>query len=288
MRGVPGKPPLILDSVTRLGPDARGAVVAAASHCGVYAAYLAAAAHVRAVVLNDAGIGRERAGVGGLDYLDRLGLPACAVSHRTARIGHGADTLARGVVSEANEAAAALGVRPGQRAEDAVAALLARAPPDRHGTAVAMTEARTVQQRAGPDGPALLLLDSNSLVEPGDGGAVLICGSHGGLLGGRPETACKVDVFAALYNDADWGLDGAGVTRLPALDARGIAAGTVSAWSARIGDGRSTLEDGWVSCLNRRARDLGAKVGMAARDWAALMRQRAAEAAEPALKQEAG
>lgn len=266
-----GEPPLVLDSVTALGDAARDRVVFAASHGGVYAAYLATRAGVRAVVLNDAGIGRERAGVGGLDYLDRLGLPACTVSHRMARIGRGEDMLELGVVSEANGAAQALGVLPGQQGCEA-SALLAKAP-DWSGEAVPETEARTVAAPAGPDGPALLLLDSNSLMRPEeDRGAVVACGSHGGLLGGRPETACKADVFAALFNDADWGRDDAGVTRLPALDARGIAAGTVSAWSARIGDGRSTLEDGWVSCLNRRALALGAQVGMAARDWAALMR----------------
>ena len=59
-----GGPPLVLDSVTGLGDAARGRLVLAASHGGVYAAYLAARAGVRAVVLNDAGIGRERAGVG--------------------------------------------------------------------------------------------------------------------------------------------------------------------------------------------------------------------------------
>ena len=47
-------------------------------------------------------------------------------------------------------------------------------------------------------------------------------------------------MFAAVYNDADFGVDDAGISRLPALDARGIAGACVSAWSARIGDGQST------------------------------------------------
>ena len=49
------------------------------------------------------------------------------------------------------------------------------------------------------------------------------------------------------------GIDEAGVSRLPALDARGIAAATVSAAGARIGDARSTYEDGVLSRVNTRA-----------------------------------
>ena len=112
-----------------------------------------------------------------------------------------------------------------------------------------------------PDGPAVSLLDSASAVAASDCGQIIVTGSHGGLLGGRPETASKIDVFAALYNDADIGIDGAGVTRLPALDARGIAGATVSAWSARIGDGRSTYEDGFVSRVNESARRCGGAKG---------------------------
>ena len=41
-------------------------MVVAASHGGVYAGYCAALGRVRAVILNDAGVGRERAGIGSL------------------------------------------------------------------------------------------------------------------------------------------------------------------------------------------------------------------------------
>src|SRR5205085_7067870 len=101
---------LILDSVTVFPSDARGRAALAASHGGVYAAYLAAKAGVKAVILCDAGVGRERAGIGGLAYLEELGVPAAAIGHRSARIGDGADCHARGVVSFANERAASLGL----------------------------------------------------------------------------------------------------------------------------------------------------------------------------------
>jgi hypothetical protein len=122
------------------------------------------------------------------------------------------------------------------------------------------------------DGPPVWLLDSVSQVELSDAGSIVLTGSHGGLLGGDPASAIKADVFAALFNDADGGIDGAGLTRLPALDARGIAGGTVSAWSARIGDGRSTYRDGFVTHVNETARRGGVAVGTSARVFVETMR----------------
>jgi hypothetical protein len=87
--------PLILDSVTHFSPDARGRAAIAASHGGVYAAYLAAKAGVKALILCDAGVGREQAGIGGLDWLGELGVPVAAIGHRSARIGDGGDCARR-------------------------------------------------------------------------------------------------------------------------------------------------------------------------------------------------
>jgi len=92
------------------------------------------------------------------------------------------------------------------------------------------------------------------------------------LLGGKPETALKYDVRAAFYNDAGIGIDEAGVSRLPALDARGIPAATVSAASARIGDARSTYEVGVISRVNSHSALLGLKPGMTAREAVQLLR----------------
>ena len=96
-------------------------------------------------------------------------------------------------------------------------------------------------------------------------------------MGGRPETALKYDAFAALFNDAGIGIDEAGVTRLPALAARGIAAATVAAASARIGDARSTYEDGIVSRVNSRAVALGIAPGISAREFIAAVSCTAAD-----------
>jgi hypothetical protein len=73
--------------------------------------------------------------------------------------------------------------------------------------------------------------------------------------------ALRVDGFAAVFSDAGVGADGAGITRLPALDTRGIAGLTVSAASARIGDAASLYADGLISHANATARRLGAHPG---------------------------
>jgi len=57
-------------------------------------------------------------------------------------------------------------------------------------------------------------IDSNSLVRPEDAGTIVVTGSHGGILGGRPETAIRVDALAAVYHDAGVGKDQAGISRL--------------------------------------------------------------------------
>src|SRR6185436_19081744 len=122
---------------------------------------------------------------------------------------------------------------------------------------------------AEADGVRVHAIDSAGLVLPEDEGHIVATGSHGALLGGKPETAIKIPVFAALYNDADFGADNAGVARLPVLDARGIAGACVSAWSARIGDGPSTYRDGFVSAVNARAMQCGGKIGISAKELVA-------------------
>lgn len=261
-------PIVIADSITRVGPEAAGAVIVNASHGGVYAAYLAAKLHAAAAIFNDAGIGRDHAGIGGLDYLQELGIAAATVGHDTARIGDGADMMSRGIVTHVNALASALGLVPGQSCRDAAALLQEaqqthRAPPEALEAAFLLIS----------ETPQVWALDSASLVVPEHKDAIVITGSHGGLLGGKPETALKYDVKSALYNDAGIGIDEAGVSRLPALDARGIPAATVSAASARIGDARSTYEDGIISRVNARAAALGLETGISARDFVARLRK---------------
>jgi hypothetical protein len=261
-------PIVIADSITRVGPEAAGAVVVNASHGGVYAAYLAAKLKAAAAIFNDAAIGRDRAGIAGLEYLQKLGMPGAAVGHATARIGDGADMMECGIITHANQLAASLGVSPGQSCRDAATALQHAAPPHR-----APPDALEAAFLLISEVPQVWALDSASLVLPEHRDAIVVTGSHGGLLGGKAETALKYDVRGALYNDAGIGKDAAGISRLPALAARGIPAATVAATSARIGDARSTYEDGIISRVNARAGSLGLQEGIAARDFVARLRK---------------
>ncbi|HEY0421107.1 MAG TPA: hypothetical protein VGC80_16450, partial [Acetobacteraceae bacterium] len=113
---------------------------------------------------------------------------------------------------------------------------------------------------------ALVLVDSAAMVRPEDAGTVVVTGSHGGLVGGDPAMALRTAGFAAAFNDAGIGIDAAGLGRLAALDARSIAALTVAAGSARIGEARSTFAEGVISAVNARAARLDAAVGMRARE----------------------
>ena len=260
----------VLDSVTHLTPGHRGLAVYCASHGGAYAGYYAAKSGIGAVIVNDAGIGRGQAGIAGLALLERVGVPAAAISHRSARIGDGADGFSRGVVSFVNGPAARRGVAVG---DSCAAALerLGRAALEPAPTPPAMAESRLALVDAVCHGIGVVALDSAGLIGPDDAGHIVVTGSHGGLLGGRPETAAKYPVRAAVFNDAAFGIDDAGISRLPALDARGIAAACVSAFSARIGDARSTWADGIVSALNRSAVSCGGRIGQTTREWVAAV-----------------
>ncbi|MCL4765757.1 MAG: hypothetical protein KJZ80_05965 [Hyphomicrobiaceae bacterium] len=261
---------LALDSVTHIMPEHRGRVAYCASHGGRYSGAWAASMGLAAAVLNDAGIGREQAGLGGAVLLAELGVPAATVSHRSARIGDGADGLARGTLSFVNGLAADLGLAAGMPCREALRRLAAaglspapKPPVDE--------EHRHELTEAGRAGVKVVVLDSVSLVQPEDAGHIVVTASHGGLLGGRPETAVKVPAFAAVYNDADRGIDEAGISRLPALDVRRIAGACVQAFSARIGDGASTWNDGFISALNETAARHGGRIGQSCRDFVAAM-----------------
>lgn len=258
---------LVVDSATQLDAGSRGRLVACGSHGGLYPAWLAARAGVRAIVLNDAGVGRNGAGTAGVAWLSALGIPACAVDHRSARIGDGADTLASGAVSFANDVAVGLGCAPGLPARDALARL--REAPPSNSKVPEIGETRTRIRHGGHrDAWAL---DSISLTRPADARAVLVTGSHGALLGGRDDGLPPEDVFAVFVNDAGFGKDDAGVARLAMLDRRGIGGIAIACHSARIGDGRSGYDTGVVSRVNEVAARLDLKAGLAVREAVARL-----------------
>lgn len=106
-------PLTLLDSVTQVTAAATGHVVVTGSHGGASVVPYARAVRAQLYVFNDAGIGKDRAGIVALELLQADGIAACAVAHTSARIGEAQDAWDHGVVSAVNAQAAALGIDVG-------------------------------------------------------------------------------------------------------------------------------------------------------------------------------
>jgi hypothetical protein len=249
---------ILADTATKPGVAARGAVIVTGSHGGRYAAYLTLKEHPRAVIHNDAGIGRDDAGIAVIAMAEAIGVAAVTLSHASCRIGDAADMMARGHVSHANTIARTLGIVPGMGGRDAALRLVGAHPANRDPEPCDETR-RVISEPSWHR--RIVLIDSASLIAPEDAGEIIVTGSHGALVGGNAAMALRVEGFAAVFSDAGVGADDAGITRLPALDTRGIAGLTTSAASARIGDAASLYEDGIISYANATAQRLGARVG---------------------------
>ena len=254
---------LIVDSATKFGSDAPGKVAIAASHGAIYAGYLGARAGLRGIILHNAGIGRDRSGINSLPYLDEFTVAGAMVDHNSARIGDGASMAETGRISHVNETALAAGCAPGQTAMDCARAM--RSALGQSGSPPPLGEARFTI-RDDPGRPLVIGCDSVSLVGPDDAGVIVITASHGELLREAPSWGNRPNVLAAVFNDAA----APAPTRLPELDTRGIAGATVTAESARIGDARSTYDDGIVSHVNASGQARGATVGMTCRAFVEL------------------
>jgi hypothetical protein len=237
-----------------------GAVVVSGSYGGKYNAFNAAKWGIRGVIMNDAGIGAADAGIIGLPYLDAIGLPAATADAQTCHIGDGEHTLAHGVISHVNKAAAGLGCAPSQTVRACAELMQAgtvpvTAPPP-------ITDGARFVLRDVPGEPALICADSVGMLLPEDTGRIVVTASHAALPGGRPDTIVPRDIHAVFFSDAGVGLDGAGIARIGHLDSLGIIAGTTSAASAPIGDSRALYKDGVLSHLTGAARQAGGTEGM--------------------------
>ena len=83
--------------------ETRGSVLVSGSYGGVYNAWHALRRGARAVILNDAGVGKNGAGISGLAWLDALGVAGAATDCWTCHIGDGEHMLAHGRISHVNE-----------------------------------------------------------------------------------------------------------------------------------------------------------------------------------------
>jgi hypothetical protein len=240
-------------------PDSAGNVIVSGSYGGEYNAYHAAKWKIRGVVLNDCGVGHANAGIKGLPYLDRIGLAAATADVWTCHVADGEHMLAHGKISYVNESAKKLGCRVGQSVAECAELMtkgpVIEAPPPE------ISGGKRYVLRDVPGEPKVLALDAAPMLTPDDAGSITVTGSHAALFRGQPDNVIGPALLAVFFNDAGGGLDGAGFNRLPTLDDRHIAAGTVSAASASIGDSRSGYNEGIISHLNKTAEAWGGVVG---------------------------
>jgi hypothetical protein len=241
---------LITDTVTKLEKEAKKNVVIAGSHGGIYAGYEAAKARVRGIILHDAAVGLDRAGIGSLKYLEKLGIAAATIDYRSAIIGNGNSLANDGIISFVNNIAYEAGCFTGQKAM-ACAITMQKSPYTTKDIPI-YEEARFLI-REDSEGVIVRGCDSVSLVKAEDENVIVITASHGEVLASSPTWGKRPKVMAAIFNDAGSEL----VTRLPDLNKLGIPAATVTSNSARIGDARSSYDDGIISYCNKKASQMG-------------------------------
>ena len=107
---------VIMDSITQATGEDSGSFAVSASHGGASSGEVALdLAPLKMAVFNDAGVGKDHAGIAALRMLQARGVAGATVSHTSARIGDSQDTWDHGMVSHANAQARTLGVLPGTR-----------------------------------------------------------------------------------------------------------------------------------------------------------------------------
>ncbi|MFE5642213.1 hypothetical protein [Rhodococcus sp. NPDC056516] len=115
-----------MDSIAFASSAQAGDVIVTGSHGGTSAGEYAVEFGVRVVVCNDAGIGKNKAGIAGLAAIDAQKIVGIAVGHESSRIGDGNDVWESGIVTYANPTAVAAGVRVGSRVSEEVLAMIER------------------------------------------------------------------------------------------------------------------------------------------------------------------
>ncbi len=103
----------VVNSITELVAADAGCLAVCGSHGGQSSAGYAMTARPLLSVFNDAGIGKNQAGIAALEIMQAAGLAACTVSHDSACIGIAQSSLAHGIISHSNPLAVAMGCHVG-------------------------------------------------------------------------------------------------------------------------------------------------------------------------------
>ena len=123
-----GRQIVVMDSMSQIERTDRDRIVVAASNGGQESGRMAIATGCALAVLNDAGIGKDNAGIIGIVRMGDSGLAGVAVSHDSAEISNGMDMWHNGTVSYVNEPAAEAGIRVGDKVRTCVSVFAVRFP----------------------------------------------------------------------------------------------------------------------------------------------------------------
>ena len=197
---------LTYSSSASAGEECRGQVLISGSYGGEYNAWHAAKWGIRGVVLNDAGVGKDGAGINGLPYLDGIGLPAATADAQTCHIADAEHMLAHGIISHVNETAAALGCAVGQSVRECAERMLPAPVVTTEPPAISGGKRYLISENPGE--PKVICLDAAPMLEDADAGAIAVTGSHAAMFRGRPDGLIAPALRAVFFSDAGVGLDG--------------------------------------------------------------------------------
>lgn len=259
---------VLLDSLGDLQPNNASPILVCGSHCGGNRnlARQVKHCHVKAVFLNNAGIGKNKAGIRGLANYEAENILACAVDNYSAEIGIASDTWQSGVISHTNHHAEEAGIQTGDTVKEAVAKISTNikypsfTQNDKDFATSNHVEVKNndkqidlkKQTQTQINGVPITVTDSITFLNQNNSGDIVACGSHGGLSAGH--YAQKHKVKAVFFNDAGIGKNNAGVKSLESLNDAGILACTVDCMSAEIFNGQDVLTHGIITVCNELAK----------------------------------
>ena len=270
---------VLLDSLGDLNADNASPILVCASHCGDNGAFARKLknCHVNAVFLNNAGIGKNLAGISGLSHYEAENILACAVDHYSAEIGVANDTWDSGIISHINKLAEDAGIQIGDSVKKAVAKIIniidkaSLIQKNKSFESLINEEKENSckvdlkkQIQTQIDGVSITVTDSITFLNENNAGDIVVCGSHGGVSAG--EYAQKHRIKAVFFNDAGIGKNNAGIKSLESLSDAGILACTVDCMSAEIFNGQDILDNGIITVCNQQAKSRNIKEKMTVKE----------------------
>ena len=271
---------VLLDSLGDIKPDNTSPILICGSHCGGNRdlAIHVRNGHIKAVFLNNAGVGKNQAGIRGLSHYEAENVLACAIDNYSAEIGISQDTWENGAISHMNSQAEAAGIQIGDSVKEAVAMISPTITPPsstqqrddsealiKHKVTASSNKGELKKQSQSQiDGVNITITDSITFLNEKNSGDIVVCGSHGGLSAGH--YAQKKNVKAVFFNDAGIGKNNAGTKSLIALSEAGILACTVDCMSAEIFNGQDVLTNGIISVCNQVAKARNIKEKMTVKE----------------------